>query len=341
MVRRLENVAQPSKLSFVHTAKLTYISTSEYSNMKSIAVFILFLLICALAPTSLAQQNTEQLTPTAHWASTVGDHYLVYPDITYGTQNNYALKLDLWQRKDAKAPTPTLVYIHGGGWIFGDRTGATLMFLPYLEMGWNVINVEYRMASVSLAPAAVEDCRCALRWVIRNAKQYNIDTSRIVLTGHSAGGHLSLITGMLPDGTGLDNNCYGDEKYGDGKLKVAAIINWFGPADVADLIQGPNLKNYALMWMGSQPDPVTIAKRVSPITYVRPGLPPIISVHGDKDDVVPYEHSVRLHKALTNAGVPNELVTIKGGWHGQFNDEQDEYAYEKIRAFLRAHGLIQ
>jgi acetyl esterase/lipase len=210
------------------------------------------------------------------------------------------------------------------------------MLLPYLEMGWNVINVEYRMASVSPAPAAVEDCRCALRWAVRNAKQYNIDTDRIVLTGHSAGGHLSLITGMLPEGTGLDNNCYGPEK-----LKVAAIINWFGISDVADLIQGSNLRNYAVMWMGSQPDALTIAKRVSPLTYIRAGLPPIMSIHGDADPVVPYQQSVRLHKALTAAGVPNELVTIKGGGHGQFNDTELQDAYGKIRAFLRAQGLLR
>jgi acetyl esterase/lipase len=97
---------------------------------------------------------------------------------------------------------------------------------------------------------------------VRNAKQYNIDTDRIVLTGHSAGGHLSLITGLLPEGTGLDNKCDGTEK-----LRVAAIINWYGISDVSDLVQGPNRKNYAVMWMGSQPHPLTIAKRVSPLTY--------------------------------------------------------------------------
>jgi acetyl esterase/lipase len=265
----------------------------------------------------------------------MNENYLVYPDITYGTANNYALKLDFWQRKSTQGPLPTVIYIHGGGWIFGDRTGAMPMLLPYMELGWNVMNVEYRMASSSLAPAAVEDTRCALRWAIRNAKQYNVDISKIVLTGHSAGGHLSLITGMLPEGTGLDNNCYGDEK-----LKVAAIINWYGISDVNDLIAGPNFKNYAAMWMGSQTDAPAIAKRVSPLTYVRVGLPPILSVHGDQDPVVPYEHSVRLHKALTAVGVPNELVTIKGGGHGQFTEAQDEYAYEKIHAFLQAHGLL-
>lgn len=295
----------------------------------------IFSLLVALQAIAQEKENPQPLSPVEHWASTVNEKYLIYPDIVYGWANNYALKLDVWERKDAKEPLPTVIYIHGGGWIFGDRTGATPFILPYLQLGWNVINVEYRMASVSPAPAAVEDTRCALRWTIRNARQYNIDVSKIVLTGHSAGGHLSLITGMLPDDTGLDNNCYGDEK-----LKVAAIINWYGISDVADLLQGPNQKNYTKMWLGSQSDAIAIARRVSPITYVRPGLAPILSVHGDRDPVVPYEHSVRLHKALTAAGVSNELVTIEGGGHGQFTDAQDDYAYQRIHAFLRAHGLI-
>ena len=101
-----------------------------------------------------------------------------------------------------------------------------------------------------LRPQYVEDCRCALRWALKNAKQYNIDVNRIVLTGHSgAGGYLSLITGMLPEGTGLDNNCDSTEK-----PKLPPIINWYGVTDVADVVQGPNRKeNYAVMWMGSQP----------------------------------------------------------------------------------------
>ncbi len=303
--------------------------------MKSALRFIVILLLCGLCSLpAFSQDKTTALSATARWASTVAEQYWIQPDITYGVANNYTLKLDVWQRKDAKIPLPTLIYYHGGGWVFGDRSGATLLFLPYLEMGWNVINVEYRMASVSLAPAAVEDCRCALRWAVRNAKQYNIDTDRIVLTGHSAGGHLSLITGMLPEGTGLDNNCDGTEK-----LRVAAIVNWYGISDVTDLLQGPNHRSYAAMWIGSQPDALTIAKRVSPLTYVRAGVPPILSIHGDADPVVPYDQSTRLHQALTAAGVPNELVTIKGGGHGEFTDAQLENAYRKIGAFLRSHGL--
>ena len=161
--------------------------------MKSALRSFLILLLCGLCSLpAFSQHKTTALSATERWASTVAEQYWIQPDITYGMANHCTLKLDVWQRKDQKTVVPTLIYYHGGGWIFGDRTGATLLFLPYLEMGWNVINVEYRRADVSLAPAAVEDCRCALRWAVRNAKQYNIDTDRIVLTGHSARGHLSL-----------------------------------------------------------------------------------------------------------------------------------------------------
>ncbi len=271
---------------------------------------------------------------TSDWATNIGSHYWVQADVVYNTANNTPLKLDIWYRHEQTEDQPTLVYFHGGGWVFGEKAYSLLYYLPFLEKGWRVVDVEYRMASNSLAPAAVEDTRCALRWVFRNAKQWKFDTKKIVLMGHSAGGHLSLITGMLPEKTPLDNACYGDEK-----LDVAAIINWYGISDVNDLIDGPNTKNYAKMWMGSQPNAGEIAKSVSPLTYVRPGLPPIISIHGDKDDVVPYSQSVRLRDALDAAKVTNRLITIKEGGHGQFTDKDTANAYEEIWKFLENNGI--
>ena len=283
----------------------------------------------------IAQQAT---TPTL---LQIADRYWMQPDVVYGSANNTPLKLDIWYPRDNQDPTPTLVYIHGGGWIFGSKEGAVYQFLPYLERGWRVVNVEYRMAGNSLAPGSVEDTRCALRWIYRNALQYKFDTSKIVLTGHSAGGHLSLITGMLPDGTPLDNRCYADAKYGDVPMKVAAIVNWYGISDVNDLIQGPNLKNYAVMWMGSMPNAADVARSVSPLTYVRKDLPPIISIHGDKDDVVPYQHATRLHDALTKAGDISKLVTVKGGGHGMFAQSDYVMAFAEIWKFLKENKVIQ
>ena len=134
-------------------------------------------------------------------------------------------------------------------------------------MGWNVVNVEYRLARISLAPAAVQDALCALRWVVRNAKDYNIDTNRLVTMGNSAGGHLALTTGMIPVSAGLDRQCPGTDE-----LKVAAIINWYGITDVNELLDGPNMKGYAVTWLAAMMNRDEVAKRVSPLTYVRPEI---------------------------------------------------------------------
>jgi acetyl esterase/lipase len=204
-------------------------------------------------------------------------------------------------------------------------------------MGMNVVNVEYRLARVAQAPAAVEDCRCALRWVIQHAKDYGIDVNRLVVSGGSAGGHLALTTGMLPASAGLDRQCPGPDN-----LKVAAIVNWYGISDVNELLDGPNMKAYAVTWLGSAPDRDQIAKRVSPLTYVRSGLPPVLTIHGDADPTVPYSQSVRLHKALADAGVGNELMTMPGGRHGFdcCTAPQRVNAYAKIREFLTRHHVL-
>jgi acetyl esterase/lipase len=292
---------------------------------------LLFLGALLVAALGMQAQGTGASAFSA--AAQVG--YRVVPNITYITENNYDAKLDMYQARGQNTPQATVIYIHGGGWTGGSKETSVLSLLPYFEMGWNVVNVEYRLARVSLAPAAVEDCLCALRWVIHNAKEYNIDTSRVVVTGNSAGGHLALTTGMIPASAGLDRECPGPEE-----LKVAAIVNWYGITDVADLLDGANMKIYAVTWLGSRENRREIAARVSPLTYARPGLPPIMSIQGDADPTVPYNHSVRLHAALEKAGVPNKLVTVPGGLHGNFKPEEYPRLYAEIRDFLTKHNLL-
>ena len=121
--------------------------------------------------------------------------------------------------------------------------------------------------------------------------------------------------------------------------RVAAIINWYGISDVNDMLAGPNARSYAVQWIGSSKNRDDMAKVVSPLTYVRAGLPPVLSIHGDADTIVPYSHATRLRDALTTNGAPNELVTIEGGGHGNFKPEERGTAYVKIREFLAKYGL--
>ena len=278
----------------------------------------------------------------------VATGYSLTPNITYHRAGGQDLTLDVYRPRAASEPTPTLIYIHGGGWTNGSRQASALTVLPYLEMGWSVVNISYRLADAAHAPAAVEDCRCALRWVYRNAEQFNFDLDRIVVTGNSAGGHLSLTTGMLPASAGLDRQCPGDRRRtwptgnpSIAELKVAAIINWYGITDVHDLAHRPagTSGNFTEAWLGSRSDRDAVARRVSPTNYVNGDTPPILTIHGDADSIVPYDHATRLHELLDEWGVPNQLVTVEGGGHGGFSPEDNQHIYATIRAFLGEHGL--
>lgn len=294
-----------------------------------------------ITSTCLSQNSNSEI-----WANYIATEYRVIPNITYSTANNTELKLDLYLPGNTNEPAATLIFFHGGGWVVGQKERSILHLLPYIAMGFAVVNVEYRLAGNSLAPAAVIDCRCALRWVAANAKRYNFNPDKIILTGASAGGHLALITGMLPNGSPFDNFCptpdsirwtKGDEP----DIKAAAIINWYGITDVADLLEGENAKHYAIEWLGGIKERNELAKEISPISYVRPDLPAILTIHGDEDSLVPYSHAVRLHTKLNDMGVSNKLHTIKGGNHGGFSRQETLKCYELIKDFLIEHQLLK
>ena len=303
---------------------------------------------CLLATLALAPPAAAQGGDAAAAFVRVATSYQLTPNVVYHRADGRDLTLDVYRPRGASGPTPTLMYIHGGGWTNGSKEASALTFLPYLEMGWAVVNVSYRLADAAHAPAAVEDCRCALRWIYRNAEGFNFDVERIVTTGNSAGGHLALTTGVLPASAGLDAQCPGDRRRvwttGDtstAELKVAAIVNWYGITDVHDLAnRTPGTSgNFTEAWLGSRSDRNDVATRVSPTHYVRRDMPPILTIHGDADSIVPYDHATRLHEALDDAGVPNQLLTIPGGGHGGFTPDQNQMIYNTIRRFLGEHGL--
>jgi dipeptidyl aminopeptidase/acylaminoacyl peptidase len=146
---------------------------------------------------------------------------------------------------------------------------------------------------------------------------------------------------MLPPETPLDLGCPGDrgsDPVNTAPLKVAAVVNWYGITDVADMLEGaPNRRAYAVMWHGSLPNRAEIAAMVSPIKYVRTGLPAIMTIHGDADPTVPYSHGTRLDQALDKAGVPNELFTVPNGKHGGFTVEEYLKIHASVRDFLGKH----
>lgn len=269
--------------------------------------------------------------------------YNVNANVTYLIASGHDLQLDVYRPWSSKVATPVVLNFHGGGWVAGNREEDLPQLLPYMQMGFAVVNVEYRLARTALAPAAVEDTLCALQWVGRNAKDYNFDVTKIVLTGNSAGGHLALATGMIPSDSPFTNQCAANNTWGgpyaNSTPKAAAVINWFGITDVADMLQGPNVRSWALAWFGSTDGRIDLARRLSPLSYVRKDGPAVLTIHGDVDPLVPYAHAVRLQQAMDKAGERNQLLTIKGGGHGGFSPEQNQQAWLAVRSFLREMGI--
>ena len=282
--------------------------------------------------------------------------YAVVPNITYRTVDGWTGKLDVLTPRGVNKPNPTLIYYHGGGWAIGSKEERMPLVLPYMAMGWTIVNVEYRLSDVALAPAAAQDARCALWWVFKNAHQtlntssgpvsLNIDLNRLVTSGTSAGGHLALLAAVAPHSAGLDEGCENVSlgaatgKGNAGEPRVAAVIDWFGISDVYDLFKDPKTRRLGSSWVGERPGWEQIARKVSPIAYVRPGLPAIISIHGDADPGVPFEQKKRFHEALERVGAPHQLIPIKGGGHGIFSQEDTLRAYAAIRSFLMKYNII-
>ena len=312
----------------------------------------LLLLLCfaIIVPCTLRAQNpsAQPMDPATAWATIAAYQIRIFPDpeqhpldlpgIVYYRAGNIDLKLDVFTPGPETIVRPTVLYIHGGGWAHYSKDNVIFAVLPYLARGMNVVNVDYRQANQARAPAAVVDCRCALHWVFKHAKEFGFDTEHIVVAGGSAGGHLALMTGMLDESAGFDDACA--FSIGQQQVKVAAIVDFFGITDVGQVLKAPNQRSWALEWFAGVPDLETLAHRVSPLAYVHPNLPPIIMIHGTNDNAVPYQQSVRLHDALDKAGVANELVTIPNGGHGVYPDSEKLRAQSEIFAFLERHGVL-
>lgn len=271
------------------------------------------------------------------------DGYIAQLDVVYTKVNNMPAgqaawegRIDLYTSPKAAKPTPVVINIHGGGWNHGVKESQS-GFSTFFKAGFAVANMEYRLTGQATAPAAVEDTRCALIYIIKNAKALNIDVNKIVIMGGSAGGHLALMGGLLGNDHRFDGNCPGVDN-----IKVAAIIDKYGITDVWDWGYGPNITSKsAKNWLGDKAKDEAFAKTVSPITYVNKNSPPTFIVHGDADPTVPYQQSVALHQKFVDAGVKTEFITVEGGGHGKFEKDKNSEVNKAIMAFIKSIDVFK
>ena len=270
------------------------------------------------------------------------------------------LHLDVFQMPSAK-PAPVVVHLHGGGWAApGGQSHSFAPFTALLAAGISVVSVQYRTSAEAPAPAALQDVHCALSWVKANAAKYNFDVNRVILYGVSAGGELALMTAYAPDS--FDPPGCTDQP------KVAAVLDYYGPPDLAEaMLHEPGSGDFLRQWLGLAvplpadpavvaaangapaptrwPEPsaaeVALAKQLSPMTYIRPGLSPTYIVNGDRDPRVDPAQDSKLKMALDAAGVPAGHDIIPGAGHGNFPKPEANKAWLLCLQFLEAQGILQ
>jgi len=229
---------------------------------------------------------------------------------TYVRAGNQDMQLDLYLPQGAPRPVPVVLMFHGGGWVGGSPSGARADLEPFLATGWAGVTPAYRLAPRDRAPAALEDAECALRWVGGHAAEYGLDPERVVVAGYSAGGYLALMLGLAPDTAAFARNCPGTPR-----PHVALVVSLAGITDLEELLAPAARRDWAVEWVGPTVESQTVPAAWSPLRSVHAGVAPVVTVHGDRDDVVPYSQSVRLHRVLDRLGVANRLVTLPGAGH--------------------------
>jgi acetyl esterase/lipase len=246
-------------------------------------------------------------------------------DIEYIPGGDKAQTLDLYlPEQPGEKPQPLLVWIHGGGWTGGSKSGCP--YVNQVARGYVVASVEYRFSQKAIFPAQAQDCQAAIRWLRANAKKYNIDPEHIGIGGASAGGHLVALLGTS-GGKKAFPPIGGNEDQSD---RVQAVCDLFGPADfytvVAQAKEDKNARN-KFNWNVDDPYSKLIGgaklgedkekcDAVSPVHYVSHDNAPFLIIHGDHDRLVPYAQSVELAELLNKAGVEVTLQRMPGSDHG-------------------------
>jgi endo-1,4-beta-xylanase len=287
----------------------------------------------AAAPTQrLSQEKGQRRRPEIQ--TQVSDEVRLETDIAY-RQGNEKWRLDLaYTEAQDNTRRPGLVIVHGGGWRGGDKGGGQWRSIPlqYAAKGYVCISVNYRLTDEVPFPACVEDVKCAVRWLRAHADQYGLDPARIGAYGNSAGAHLVAMLGLVGPNAGLE----GDGPYQEQSSLVQAVCCSATPTDFSNWgSPGKSFRGESTLLAGS---PETLAdrkKQASPISYVGPGAPSFLIIHGTADRTVPFSQGERFAAALKKAGAKDvTFLEFEDAGHGVFgqHSEQTHPAMERFFA---------
>ena len=263
----------------------------------------------------------------------------VQTGISYAGAGHPRQALDLYLPMVRTAPglLPVIVFIHGGGWVGGSASAGRTVLLPYVESGaYAAVSVGYRLAGDAAWPAQLHDVKAAIRWIRAHAVEHGLDPAKIGVIGPSAGGTLATLLGTTAGLSELDGEV---GPHRGESTRVACVVNRFGRinflAEPAAARAAPAQAvalagRLRLLFGGTLEDKTDLARRASAVNHLTPDDPPILTVHGTADQLVPYVQAEELAAAARRAGVAHALLPMQGFGHGFQSPEEDR----RVRAFF-------
>jgi acetyl esterase/lipase len=235
-------------------------------------------------------------------------------NVDYGGHRDAHQNLDLYIPQGSRA-FPLIAWIHGGGWAYQDKEPCNA--LAFLNHGYVVASINYRLSNQAPWPAQLHDCKAAIRFLRAHAAEYHIDPDRIGVWGSSAGGHLVAMLGLTANVRELEGTVGGNLQCSSA---VQAVCDWFGPSDLGKF-EDPRAVDLVVKLVGGPVDQHQADIRsASPISYVAgqpaKNIPPFLIMHGDADKMVPIQHSELLEAALRQAGANVTYHVVPNRGHG-------------------------
>lgn len=278
----------------------------------------------------------------------VGVPEVARPDAeaTYSTFEGEPLRLSIYRPAGPSADSrvPVLVFIHGGGWVAGDRNAHSADLRWFAEQGWLTMSVDYPLSSNDRHRWDVVQSQigCAMAWVVENAQTYGGDSSRLSLTGDSAGGNLAINTAYMAANDTLRSSCGGRLPAVGAVSALYPVVDPAGSYDNDDPVFGRYSRDMAGAYTGGSPRefPERYAS-IASNTYISATAPPTLIILGEADHLTPTEGTYRFTEEARAAGVDVKLVTVPYADHvfdarpGSIGQQ----AYRHLTAqWLRSHG---
>lgn len=256
-----------------------------------------------------------------------------YARVTLDNGQAYTLKLDIYQSPEQNTPGPCIIYIFGGGFLWGEYKQVTQKAVYCRDLvrltkeGYTVVCPDYRLVSQSIFPACIHDVKGVVRFLKANGEKYNIDPDRIGALGNSAGGCLASMLALSANCRELEGEVGGNLEY-DSSIKAAAIF--YGPADLCQ-----SIRTSAAALSGLPKD--LIGTEIENVGNDNAGAdcPPVAIFQGGRDTIVDPDQSEILYHALVKAGADATFVACSGGGHGpSLGEEIDQFAYNFLKKRL-------